>query len=61
MCRWPHCNLPTSDGSTLMCRHHAAHVDACMARLIDPLTAAAVERNRPESQPYTTRLQRRYP
>ena len=59
MCRWPDCGERPRSGSEL-CADHGAHVDECMARLIDPLTAAAVERNRPESQPYTTRLQRRY-
>ena len=41
MCRWPDCNQPTSDGSTLMCRHHAAHVDACLIGAMDLAAEAA--------------------
>ena len=60
MCLWPDCEADPRPGSEL-CATHRAHVDVCMARLIDPLTVAAVERPRPDdSQPYTTRLQRRY-
>lgn len=47
MCRWPDCDQPTSDGSTLMCRHHAAHCDAALTAVMD-LAVAEVVRGRQE-------------